>query len=417
MLNLRIAVCMAVVVAIATNAWCGPLYSYTSMGDITPARINASGQAVGYNSSGACVVYTGSGLTVIDSAAHGDLDFSFLATSINDSGVAVGCSTNNDWDTYHGFTYIAGTDTYTKLSNIPPDAGALAINNSGLVLAVQSSSTEANVGFVTPDGVYTKIGKLANINSAGYQDWNGLQLNNHGVFVGTYYSAVTWDADWNPVVHDPQGLVGTATGLTLIANTIGGTYSYLYDINDNGVAVGWADGADGKEHIIRYTIASGLMEDLGLGTAWGINNRGAIVGRSGSVHWVTQDGVTFTDLNAPGVVEGSPLFWEVQDINDKGQIAMRAGVGGLLTPIVPVIPGDANSDGIVDQADYTIWYNHYGASGAVWADGDFNADTLVDQADYTIWYNNYGSTGGSVPEPVSLALLTVGGLAMLRRKK
>ena len=60
-----------------------------------------------------------------------------------------------------------------------------------------------------------------------------------------------------------------------------------------------------------------------------------------------------------------------------------------------LLPGDANGDAIVDQADYTVWYNSYGSNG-VWANGDFNGDHLVDQADYTLWYNNYGASGGSV---------------------
>jgi len=81
------------------------------------------------------------------------------------------------------------------------------------------------------------------------------------------------------------------------------------------------------------------------------------------------------------------------------------------------IAGDINGDNIVDQADYTVWYNHYGQSPATWADGDVTGDNIVDQADYTVWYNNYGSGGSSVPEPMTMALLAIGGLTMLRRRK
>ena len=49
--------------------------------------------------------------------------------------------------------------------------------------------------------------------------------------------------------------------------------------------------------------------------------------------------------------------------------------------------------------------------------GDINRDHIVDQADYTVWYNHYGQTGGNVPEPMTMALLAIGGLAILRRKK
>ena len=81
-----------------------------------------------------------------------------------------------------------------------------------------------------------------------------------------------------------------------------------------------------------------------------------------------------------------------------------------------LLPGDANLDGIVDQADYTAWYNGYGTAGG-WSAGDFTGDRLVDQADYTAWYNAYGATGGTVPEPFSALLMIVGCLAVVGRRR
>ena len=58
---------------------------------------------------------------------------------------------------------------------------------------------------------------------------------------------------------------------------------------------------------------------------------------------------------------------------------------------------------------------------ATWSEGDFNGDGAVDLLDLDILGQNYGeSLGGGVPEPATLGLLAVGGLAVnraIRRKQ
>jgi Domain of unknown function (DUF1929) len=75
----------------------------------------------------------------------------------------------------------------------------------------------------------------------------------------------------------------------------------------------------------------------------------------------------------------------------------------------PSLTGDYNGNGIVDAADYTVWRDMLGQSGAgLAADGDLDLD--VDASDYGIWKQNFGATAGSgagatgsasasVPEP------------------
>ena len=58
-------------------------------------------------------------------------------------------------------------------------------------------------------------------------------------------------------------------------------------------------------------------------------------------------------------------------------------------------PGDANEDGIVNGADFSIWLNNYSKIIPTpvtnsHRNGDFNSDGVVNGADFSIWLNNYG---------------------------
>jgi hypothetical protein len=124
--------------------------------------------------------------------------------------------------------------------------------------------------------------------------------------------------------------------------------------------------------------------------------------------------------NSPGLQGAFPAkqdfidLFETYDWTVNGSDPMTGGVG----QITEALPGDANGDGAVTDADYTIWADNYGVSPATAGMGDFNADESVTDADYTIWADHYGETAGSViPEPVTVSLLSLNGLALLRRRR
>ena len=93
----------------------------------------------------------------------------------------------------------------------------------------------------------------------------------------------------------------------------------------------------------------------------------------------------------------------------------------------PLLPGDFNCDGRVDGLDLDIWKANAGLTGptATWRTGDANCDGTVDASDKAIWFANAfssldegampGSAGAinAVPEPSTLVLALVGGLAAL----
>ena len=75
---------------------------------------------------------------------------------------------------------------------------------------------------------------------------------------------------------------------------------------------------------------------------------------------------------------------------------------------------------MVDVFDLGILGNNYGLCGKGWHEADFDGDGCVDIFDLSILANHYGhGTGGGtpVPEPGVLALLALGGLALIRRRR
>ena len=81
----------------------------------------------------------------------------------------------------------------------------------------------------------------------------------------------------------------------------------------------------------------------------------------------------------------------------------------------PLIPGDANADGKVDDKDASILGAHWQKAVSGWTEGDFNVDGYVNDADAAILAAHWGQTAGGdtpTPEPSAVVLL-LGALVML----
>jgi hypothetical protein len=84
------------------------------------------------------------------------------------------------------------------------------------------------------------------------------------------------------------------------------------------------------------------------------------------------------------------------------------------------VPGDYNSNGVVDAADYVVWRDHLGTNFQLSNEVSGTTPGSVTQDDYAAWRARFGNTsgsgsglgGGSVPEPGMFGLLLTAALSM-----
>ncbi len=103
----------------------------------------------------------------------------------------------------------------------------------------------------------------------------------------------------------------------------------------------------------------------------------------------------------PTITTGTRKFWTTLDAAGLADIGWDVEAPGL--------PGDYNSDNLVDAADYTVWRDSVASGGVI--------------GSYAEWSVNYGrsaaASGLAVPEPTTGVLLIIGacwGAVGLRRK-
>ncbi len=145
--------------------------------------------------------------------------------------------------------------------------------------------------------------------------------------------------------------------------------------------------------------------------------------RSGSFDRVTVNGGILSlraDLalapvyDFPGI--GDPLFANTPFAAAPNSLTLFA-----------TLPGDANLDLLVDDADLSLVLTSFGSVGATWINGDFTGDGLVDDADLSLLLTSFGqsavfgqslSAAQAVPQPTSLVLLlgAVAGLGACRSR-
>ena len=137
---------------------------------------------------------------------------------------------------------------------------------------------------------------------------------------------------------------------------------------------------DASNHLISlaFTNGIGVEPSVTYGTL-GID--GVSVGTLGTMNWGMTGSDSFT-VSLMGTTAGTPV---------------ATGQAWLDNVVVNTIPGDYNSNGIVDAADYTVWRDTLGSTTDLRANGDNTGASAgkIDQADYSIWKLTFGNHASS----------------------
>ncbi|TWT90201.1 Endo-1,4-beta-xylanase A [Pseudobythopirellula maris] len=125
--------------------------------------------------------------------------------------------------------------------------------------------------------------------------------------------------------------------------------------------------------------------------------------------WTTDE--QLLTVGPDGMIEIAGFYGEYEVVID-GETFVIDHLKGVETHSLVTadfLPGDFNTDGVVDAADFTVWRDSLGQTGLIaYSGADSNGDGEVTLADYDYWVSNFGMSLStpqtSAPEPGSVVL-------------
>lgn len=244
----------------------------------------------------------------------------------------------------------------------------------------------------------------------GFSGPTGLTFGSDGaLYVGNFNTAsidrvvggvkTTFVASQTSPMYTPSSMIFLSTGDMIVVDLIG---NQLLKFDSNGAYVPSFD--EEMNPVPFAVIPPEIPDPLPPGANFPSNNPSDIMFDADGNLLVGVLGITY-----PPTTPGAILRYDLEGNLLETVVESVLGISSLAwIPAEDAIPGDYDSNGTVEIADYNKWSADFGKWVALGAGADGNGDGIVNAADYAVWRDNFPPpivTGAAVPEPTSYVLL------------